>query len=232
MPTNTDTRVAAASRAALVAGASGLVGSHCLRLLLAEPAYQRVTALVRRELPLRHPKLVQRVVDFDRLAELGDFPRVDDVFCCLGSTIRRAGSQEAFRRVDFTYVHELAHVASRYRAARFLLVSSLGADPRSRVFYSRVKGEVEEAVRRVAFEGVHVFRPSLLTGTRTEPRLGERIGIVVAAVLSPLMIGPLRPYRPIRAETVARAMIRVALEGQRGTHVYRSDEIARLATRR
>jgi len=123
----------ATARSALVAGASGLVGSHVLRLLLAEPAYERVTALVRRELPQRHPNLVQRVVDFDRLAELGDFPRVDDVFCCLGSTIRRAGSQEAFRRVDFTYVHALARVASRHRAARFLLVSSLGAAPGSRV---------------------------------------------------------------------------------------------------
>lgn len=224
--------IPATARTALVAGASGLVGSHVLRLLLAEPAYERVTALVRRELPQRHPKLVQRVADFDRLAELGDFPRVDDVFCCLGSTIRRAGSQEAFRRVDFTYVHALARLASRHRAARFLLVSSLGADPRSRVFYSRVKGEVEEAVRRVPFESVHVFRPSLLTGERAEHRLGERVGIVVAAILSPLLIGPLRPYRPISAETVARAMIRVALEGRRGTHVYRSDEIARLGAHR
>jgi len=231
MSTQPDARTAAVSRTALVAGASGLVGSHVLRLLLAEPAYERVTAVVRRELPQRHPKLAQRVVDFDRLAELGDFPRVDDVFCCLGSTIRRAGSQEAFRRVDFTYVHELARVASRYRAARFLLVSSLGADPHSRVFYSRVKGEVEEAVRRVAFESVHVFRPSLLTGERAEHRLGERVGIVVAAIVSPLMIGPLRPYRAISAETVARAMIRVALKGQRGAHVYRSDEIARLGAR-
>jgi uncharacterized protein YbjT (DUF2867 family) len=216
-------------RTALIAGASGLVGSHCLRLLLDEPAYERVIALARRALPLEHPKLEQRVVDFDRLANLPDPARADDAYCCLGSTIRRAGSQQAFRRVDLTYVVDFARLATRGGGARFLLISALGADPRSRVFYSRVKGEAEAAVRQVMGAGTYIFRPSLLTGARTEVRLGERIGIPLARAVSFVLVGPLRPYRPIAAETVARAMVRVALEGGPGPRVYRSDQIVRLA---
>jgi len=107
-----------------------------LRLLLGDKAYERVTTFGRRELPLTNRKLAQRVIDFDRLAEVSDFPRVHDVFCCLGTTLRQAGSPAAFRQVDFTYVLELARVAARHRASQFLLVSALGADPHARVFYS------------------------------------------------------------------------------------------------
>ncbi len=120
------------SRTALVAGGSGLVGGHVLRQLLEDPDYDRVTALTRRPLALTHKKLVQRVVDFDRLAEVGDFPRVHDAFCCLGTTIKQAGSQEAFRKVDLAYVVELGRMAVRHRASQFLVVTAVGADPRSR----------------------------------------------------------------------------------------------------
>lgn len=215
------------TRTALVAGASGLVGGHVLRMLLADADYERVTTLGRRPLPLTHRKLVQRVCDFDHLAELTDFPRVHDVFCCLGTTIRQAGSPEAFRKVDLSYVLELARVAVRYRAGQFLVVTALGANPGSRIFYARVKGEVEEGIRRLQFDGIQIFRPALLLGRRAAPRLGEW----VAAALSPLVAwalrGRWRAYRPIRAETVARAMVRVARETPRGVHVYLSDEIAR-----
>jgi len=219
------------TRTALVAGASGLVGGHVVRLLLEDTGYERVTTLGRRELPFTHKQLAQRVVDFERLTELADFPRVHDVFCCLGTTIRQAGSQDAFRKVDFTYVLALAHVALRHRASQFLLVTALGADPGSRLFYSRVKGEVEEAVKRLQFDGIHILRPSFLIGQRAAIRPAE----LVAALLSPLvswaMVGRLRRYRPIRAETVARAMIRAARDASRGVHVYESDEIRRLAAR-
>lgn len=216
------------NRTALLAGASGLVGGHALRFLLEEPAYERVTIVVRKELPLRHRKLEQRVVDFDRLAELGDFPRVHDVFCCLGTTIRKAGSREAFRTVDFTYIHELARTASRHRASQFLLVSAVAADPRSRVFYNRVKGEAEAAVRRVPFDGIHIFRPSLLLGARAEHRPAERAAILVSRAISWALVGPLRTYRPIAAEAVARAMVRVAREAKRGVQTYEAQEIGRL----
>ena len=219
-------------RTALLAGATGLVGGHCLELLLEDDAWEQVVVLGRREIGTTHRKLVQRVVDFDRLAELGDVPRVDDVFCCLGTTMKRAGSEAAFRRVDLTYVHELARLASRQRAGQFLLVSALGADPHSRVFYYRVKGEVEEAVRKLPFDGVHIFRPSLLLGERRESRPGERLAILAGRALGFMFVGPLGRYRPIAARAVAAAMIRIAKDAARGVHVYESDRIRALAATR
>ncbi len=220
-----------ASRTALVAGASGLVGSRVLRLLLEDPAYARVTVLARRELPLSHKKLEQRVVSFDRLAQIADFPRVHDVFCCLGTTMKQAGSPDAFRKVDFTYVVELARVAVRHRASQFLVVTAVGADARSRILYSRVKGEAEEAVRRLQFEGMQIFRPSLLVGARAQSRPAERVAGLLSMLVAWAFVGPLARYRPIRAETVARAMVRVAREAPRGTHVYESEDIRRRAAK-
>lgn len=219
------------TRTALVAGASGLVGGHVLRLLLDDPEYDRVTVLGRRALPLTHKKLAQHVVEFARLGEAGDFPRVHDVFCCLGTTIRQAGSQAEFRKVDYGYVVELARVALRHRAAQFLVVTSVGADPRSRVFYNRVKGEVEEAVRRLQFDGVHCFRPSLLLGARAQSRPAERMAMLLSPLVGWAMRGPLARYRPIKAATVARAMVRIAREAPRGVQVYESAQIRRLGAR-
>ena len=218
-------------RTALVAGASGLVGGHVLRCLLEDPEYERVTVLARRDLPIAHKKLEQRVLAFDRLAQMADFPRVHDVFCCLGTTIKRAGSQEAFRKVDHALVVELARVAVRHRASQFLLVTALGADPRSRLFYNRVKGEVEEAVRRFAFDAIHIFRPSLLLGKRTESRPAERMAVMVAPLIAWAFVGPLARYRPIKAERMARAMVLTAREATRGVHVHESNEIRRLGRR-
>lgn len=189
-----------------------------------------MTAFVRKELPLSDPKLVQRVIDFDRIARLSTFPRVDDVFCCLGTTLRTAGTQDAFYRVDFTYVYELARLASLSRSRQFLLVSSMGASPKSHIFYSRVKGEVEEAVRKLAFEGLYIFRPSLLAGQRSESRRGETAMNTVLSAVSFALIGPAAKYRPIKAEAVASAMVRVARQGYRGVHLFESDRIRELAT--
>ncbi len=215
------------TRTALVAGGSGLVGGHVLRQLLEDPDYDRVTALTRRPLTLTHKKLVQRVVDFDRLAEVGDFPRVHDVFCCLGTTIKQAGSQEAFRKVDLTYVAELGRMAVRHRTSQFLLVTALGADPGSRVFYNRVKGEAEEALRRLQFDGIQIFRPSLLLGARAQIRPAERLAMVLSPLVGWMLVGSLAKYRPIKVATVARAMVRIARQAPRGAHVYESDAIRR-----
>ena len=219
------------SRSALLAGGSGLVGGHVLRLLLGDPQYERVTVLGRRDLPVAHKKLVHRVVSFDRLAETADFPRVHDVFCCLGTTIKQARSQAEFRKVDYTYVVELARLALRHRASQFLVVTAIGADSRSRAFYSRVKGEVEEALRRLQFDGVHIFRPSLLLGGRRQIRPLELLARIVSPLVSWTMLGPLAPYRPITAARVARAMVRVARDAARGVHVYVGSDIRRLGGR-
>lgn len=213
---------------ALLAGASGLVGRACLARLLEESAYARVIALVRRPLPDAHPKLEQQVVDFDRLGLEGtEFPAADDVFCCLGTTIKAAGSEAAFRQVDFVYVVSVASLALGRGAKQFLLVSSLGANPKSPIFYSRVKGETEAAIAALPFEGRQVFRPSILVGERTEKRTGERAGIAVMRGVAFAMLGPLRKYRPIAATTVARAMVRVARQAPRGVNIYESDAIER-----
>jgi len=216
-----------AQRTALLAGGTGLVGSHCLTLLLRDPAYTRVVALVRRPLPLTDPKLEARVVEFDRLDER-DVPRAEDVYCTLGTTIRRAGSREAFRRVDHDFVVALARQSAARGATQFMVVSSIGADPRSAVFYSRVKGETERDVSAVPFRAVHIMRPSLLVGERSEHRPLEHISIRLFSMLAPLLVGPARRYRPIRAEVVARAMVAVAHRADQGVHVYESDRLAEL----
>ena len=216
-------------RTALIAGASGLVGGHCLDLLLAEPAYDSVTALVRRELPATHRKLRQVVVDFDRLGEKAALFDVDDLFCCLGTTIRAAGSQEAFRKVDHDYPMELGRLLKEHGGRQMAIVSSLGADPGSRFFYNRVKGEVEEGLGAMGLPALQIFRPSLLLGERSESRLGEKIGSVVMKLVGPLLVGSLRKYRGIRGADVARAMVRVALAEPSGRHIYESDRIAAIA---
>lgn len=218
----------APSRSALLLGATGLVGGHCLQALLADPAWGRVTVLGRRRLPVQHAKLEQRVVDFERPGDHADAFAADDVFCCLGTTLRAAGSREAFRRVDHDYVLAAARLAAERGARRFLLVSALGADAGSRVFYSRVKGEVERAVAALPFAAVVVARPSLLTGERAESRPLETLGRRLAPVLRLLLVGPLRSYRPIAAAAVARALVRLAQEAPDGLRVVESAELAAL----
>jgi uncharacterized protein YbjT (DUF2867 family) len=220
------------SRTALVAGASGLVGGHLLQLLLADAAYARVITLARRQLDARHAKLDQRVLDLGALDAVSDPPHVDDAFCCVGTTIKKAGSQEAFRRVDYDYVLAFARVGQRAGARQFLLVSALGADPASRIFYSRVKGEVEAAVQQLPYQGIQIFRPSFLMGDRAEVRLAERIGVPLARVVAPLLVGPLRRYRPIHAADVARAMAQIAKEAPRGPNVFEYDGIIAAARSR
>jgi len=211
------------SRTALLAGATGLIGSHVLQLLLANDAWSRVVTVGRRPSPELHVKLEQRVLDLGELETVSDLPHVDDVFCCLGTTIKQAGSQPAFRRVDHAFVLGIAHAGLHAGAKQFLLVSAIGADAASRVFYSRVKGETESAIRKLTLQSVQIFRPSLLLGERSEFRLGERIAMVVAPPLSLLLVGRLRRYRPIRAETVARAMVNLAREAPRGPNVFEYD---------
>ena len=220
------------TRSALLIGATGLVGGHCLDLLLEDATYQKVVALGRRMLPVEHRKLEQHIIDFDRLADYAHLIRAQDVFCCLGTTIKKAGSREAFRRVDFTYPHEVARIAAKNRAEQMLLVSALGADAKSRVFYNRVKGETEDAVGRLPFRGVQIFRPSLLLGERQEIRRGEQIAERVMKLFSFAFVGSLKKYLPVDARKVASAMIQVANQRPPGRNIFQSDSIAAMGSGR
>lgn len=217
------------SRTALLLGASGLVGRRCLDLLLNDQAYSKVTVLVRRALAVEHPKLQQHVIDFDQLSQHSDLIKALDIFCCLGSTIKKAGSEEAFRKVDFAYPLEVAAIAHANGAQQFLLVSSMSADPKARIFYSRVKGEVEQAISRIPYHGVQIFHPSLLIGERVEFRLGEKLAQTISRGFSFLFVGPLKKYRPIHAHTVAVAMVKVAKKQFKGVNSFESSDIREVA---
>jgi len=213
------------SRTALIAGANGLVGSHLLHLLLADESYKKVRALVRRALPIEHPKLDQRIIDFDSLELHAQVVSGNDVFCCLGTTMKKAGSKAAFEKVDFTYPYEIAKIARVNGATQFLVVTAIGADPHSSVFYNRVKGRIEEAVTKLPYRAVHVFRPSLLHGDRQASRPLETLGIFAMRLAAFAMVGRSKKYRPIQAATVAQAVLNIARKNLHGIHVYESDQI-------
>ena len=212
----------------LVAGASGLVGGALVDRALAEDPGTSVVALVRRPLGRAHPRLSEVSADFARLDD-ARVPPASTAFCALGTTRAKAGSEEAFRAVDLHAVVAFARLARRGGASRFLLVSSLGADPASRSFYLRVKGEAEEAVKAVGFDGVALFRPSLLLGERAESRPAERAAAAVSGLVAWAMSGPLARWRPVPADDVAAAMLAVAAGSLAGARVVENEEIRRLA---
>lgn len=225
----TDDR-SSAGPSALVLGATGLVGRHCVDYLLAGKRYRTIRTVGRRPLPIEDERLEQVTLELDDMASVAASFAVDDVFCCLGTTIRKAGSPEAFRKVDVEYPINAATLAVERGANQFLVVSALGADPDSRIFYNRMKGEMEVGVRRLPLQAIWVLRPALLIGDREESRLGEQVAELVLRPLSPLLVGPMRRYRPVPARAVARAM--VALAAQNGTGgTVESQEIELIAER-
>jgi uncharacterized protein YbjT (DUF2867 family) len=209
------------NKVALIAGSSGLTGGFLLKILLEAPEYREVIAYVRKRTGIQHPKLREVVMDWEKL----DAPvPADDVFCCLGTTIKKAGSQEAFRRVDYEYPLHLAELQLQGGSQQFLLVSAIGADASSSIFYSRVKGELEDALKKLGYKSLHIFQPSFIAGPRKEKRVGERIGLAIFSFISPLFIGPLKKYAPIPAEHIARAMYRSAQKNTTGCTIYDSAE--------
>jgi uncharacterized protein YbjT (DUF2867 family) len=201
-------------RKVLVLGATGLVGCEIVEGLVADESVAEVRALVRRSLERWAPtvKLRELIADFDTLDAHPEWFRVDQVFCALGTTIRKAGSREAFRRVDFDYAFAVARLAHAQGARHFLLVSAVGADARSRIFYSRVKGELEDAVRAVGYTSVTIARPSVLVGAREELRVGE----LVMKQLAPLFPAA---WKPVQARQVASALVRAARAERPGVEI-------------
>jgi len=212
-------------RSAIVVGATGLVGSNLVDVLLADPEYKVVHVFVRRPLARTDVRLRVHLVDFAQLAAVA-WPAVDDVFCCLGTTIGIAGSREAFRAIDHDYPLAVARGALKRGARQFILVSAMGADPHSSVFYAQVKGELEAAAAALGFHAVIALRPSLLAGDRAEFRFAERVALMA---LQPARWLVPRRYRPVAGLAVARAMAAFAKRGLAGFHVVPSDAIQAFA---
>jgi len=218
------------SSTALLLGGSGLVGGYCLQALLESPAYEKVISVARRELRVAHPKLEQRVLPLETLNSL-ELPPIQDVFCALGTTIRKAGSQPAFRKIDCELPLAAAKHTLKFGAEQFILVSSVGADSKSKNFYLRTKGELEDALKSLPFKAVRVLRPSLLLGDRAESRPLESVGISIGRLLQFLFVGPFRRYHPISADLVGRAMVSAAQANGNGYFVYEYDSIVRMQTK-
>lgn len=203
----------------MLVGATGLVGGHVLQQALADPRVAQVVAPTRRPLPA-HPKLLNPVVDFRRLPAQAEWWAVDALVCTLGTTLRQAGSQQAFYQVDHDAVLEVAYLARRYGARSMAFNSALGADAGSRVFYSRTKGETERDLQAVGFASLTLVRPGLIGGARAESRPLERLAVVLTGLLQPLLP---RRWRVVPAESIAQHLLRAATVAQPGVHVLPSE---------
>lgn len=212
------------SRVAVLAGAAGLVGNECLRMLVRSEDYHPVIAFVRRPLEFTHPKLRQIIVDFANLPRLPEFADAD-IFSALGTTMKQAGSRDAFRKVDYGVSLSFATLAAQGGARQFVLVSSISADAHSSTFYLRVKGELEDALRPLPFRSLHIFRPSLILGDHLGRLTGERVGVAVAKALDFAFVGKLKKFSAVDADDVAAAMINVARRAEAGVHIYEYEQI-------
>lgn len=217
-------------KVALLAGASGLVGGYALDSLLDAPDFARVFAISRRPLGREHPRLANRIIQFDKLEAQLKGTTCHVAFCCLGTTRKKAeGSEEAFREVDYDLVLSFARAARAAGAQRFVVVSSVKADPASKYMYLRVKGEVEQAIERVGFPSLDILQPSVLLGWRKELRPLELLSMAAMPLVNPFLTGTRASLRAISARTVAQAMIGAARSNRRGTYRYTWQGIRQLA---
>jgi uncharacterized protein YbjT (DUF2867 family) len=216
-------------RVALLAGASGLTGGCALEALLAAPDVSRVVAITRRPLGREHPRLANRIVQFERLETQLKGANCDVALCCLGTTLRKAGSQQRFRAVDVDCVLAFARAARAAGAKRFVVVSSVGADPNSRNFYLRTKGDMEEELEALGFESLDILQPALLLAWRSEMRPLELAARALMPLVNPVLQGKYLPYRGISARTVGAAMLGATRSGRRGVQRYTYEGIEALS---
>ena len=207
---------------ALVIGATGAVGKDLVQQLIEDSSVERVDIFVRREVKIPSAKLVAHGVDFDHSETWADKLQGDVLFSCLGTTIKAAGSQDAQWKVDYTYQYEAAKAAKANGVPTYVLISAIGANPKSKVFYTRMKGELDDAVQKLGFEGCFILRPPSLIRKGTD-RFGEKAGIVAIRAFN--AIGLMRNYTPMPTEAVAAAMIRLAKSGRKGVEIINSQDI-------
>ena len=215
-------------KSALVAGGTGLVGSQLVKLLIQSTKFDGVKVLVRKENPTQIEGADVLEVDYERLSEFEQYLKADVIFCCLGTTIKKAGSKEKFRKVDYAYPYELAKLCLKNGDIQFNIITANGANSNSFFFYNRVKGDIEKALEGLNIQNLNIFRPSLLLGKRNEKRIAEEVGSIFASVVNPLLVGKLKKHRAIQGLTVARAMLNVSLKNLSGIHYIESNDIQKI----
>lgn len=207
---------------ALVIGATGAVGKDLVDMLLKDDSFESVSVFVRRPLGFENPKLTVHVIDFDHPEQWRPLIRGDVLFSCLGTTIKAAGSQDAQWKVDYTYQYEAAKAARENGVETYVLVSSIGATPKSKIFYTRMKGELEEAVKQLGFPACFILQPPSLVRKGSD-RFGEKAGVVMLKAFN--AIGLMRAWTPMPTEEVAAAMVRLAKSGRRATETVVAQDI-------
>lgn len=217
------------SKGAVLFGASGLIGNWCLRRLLVHQAYDKVISIGRQPIKASHPKLIHYEVDMTHSDNYRHLLRGDDLFICLGTTMKKAGSKEAFYEIDHNLIFNIAKTGSLQNMNQLIFVSSVGADSRSFIYYLRVKGELEDDVRRLPFWGIHIMRPSLLLGNRDEQRPVEKIAGRLSRGLQYFSGSIIGDLAPLEADDVAKAMVQAAQNLKQGTHIHHGSEITMLA---
>lgn len=214
---------------AIVFGASGLTGHFVAELLIADQRYDHVKLFVRKELNFPSEKVKQYLFNSDNLDAIASEVTGNHLFCCLGTTIKTAGTREVFFKTDHDLVERIAQIASFNKVGSFVVISSLGANSHSKNFYLSTKGKMEESIKTFSFNNLSIVRPSMLMGIRLERRPLEEVSKILSKVVIPFMVGSMRKYRPIHAETVARAMIKLA-NGPKGVYICESDKLEQLVS--
>jgi len=213
------------SKKAIVLGATGLTGSIVVNKLLQDDRYDQVKVFLRRSLAIDHPKLSEYVVDLLKLEDYADDFTADEVYCCIGTTAKKTPDKELYRKIDFGIPVAASQLAKQNNINTFIVISALGANPKSGIFYNRTKGEMEQKVKEMDIPNTYILQPSFITGDRKENRLGEKIGIILFKALAVFLIGGLRKYRAIEAKTIAQAMLNLAQDKPSDKEVILSDEI-------
>ena len=214
---------------AIITGASGLIGSKLLNILIESREYDTVVSLARKRLQKRHPKLVQEIVNFGEVDSYLSFIKGDALFCCLGTTQKQTPNEEDYYKIDHDYPVDLARAAFKNGVPEFHFVSAIGADASSSNFYLKTKGEAERDLKEIGLPSLHIYEPSLLTGRKRKRRIGERIATVVMKLINPILIGGLKKYQSIDGAIVAKAMFNQSLKEKKGVFVYTTDRIKKRA---
>lgn len=212
-------------KTALVIGSNGLVGSYLVQKLLEKNQFQLVTVLVRKSYFAPHPKLKEVIFDFENEGTMESLEPVNHIFCCLGTTIKKAGSKDQFRFVDYDLPLRFARWAETTHAKSFSIVTALGANSNSSIFYNKVKGDIEDELKKMTIPIIQIFQPSLIMGPRPEFRLGEKIGKIFMSLINPFLVGSLRKYRGIHAQIIAKGLIDHLEKSDNGISVFMSDKI-------